>query len=75
MVIRADQRTVRFDKLLKFRATIVIQIFYILFKKIGQQSALFPPFGKHFCIQYFYIVKDCQQILIMQLSITPRNSM
>ena len=74
-VTRADPRTVRFDKILNFRATIVIQIFYISSKKIGQQSTLFEPFSKHFCIHYPYVVKDSKQLLIIQLSTTPRNSM
>ena len=43
MVTRADPRTVRFpfsnNKILNFWANIVIQIFYILSKKSGQQSA------------------------------------
>ena len=74
-VTRADPRTVRFDKILNFRATIVIQNFYISSKKIGQQSTLFERFSKHFCIQYFFVVKDSKQLLIIQLSTTSRNSM
>ena len=72
---RADPRTVYFDKILNFRATIVIQIFYISFEKIGQQSTLFEPFSKHFCIHYSYVVKNNKKLLIVQLSTTPRNSM
>ena len=74
-VTRADPRTVRFDKILNFRATIVIQIFYILSEKCGQQSTLFETFSKHFCIYYFYVVKDSKKLLIIQLSTTPRNTM
>ena len=74
-VTRADPQTVRFDKILNFWATTVIQIFYILSKKIGQQSTLFESLSKHFCIHYFYVVKDSKQLLIIQLSTTPRNSM
>ena len=40
-VTRADPQTVRFDKILNFWATIVIQIFYNLSDKAGQQSTLF----------------------------------
>ena len=74
-VTKADPRTVRFDKILDSRATIVIQIFYISSKKIGQQPTLFEPFSKHICIHYFYVVKDSKHLLIIQLSTTPRNSM
>ena len=74
-VTRADPQIVRFDEILNCWATIVIQIFYISSKKIGQQSTLFEPFSKHFCIQYSYVVKDSKQLLILQLSTTPRNSM
>ena len=49
-VTRADPRTVRFDKVLNFWATIVIQIFYIWSEKIGQQSTLFESCCEHFCI-------------------------
>ena len=45
-VSREDPRTVRFslsNKILNFRATIVIQIFNILSEKSGQQSTLFNP--------------------------------
>ena len=73
-ITRAYPRTIRFDKILNFRATIVIQIFYIS-SKIGQKSTLFEPFSKHFCIQYSYVVKDNKKFLIIQLSTTPRNSM
>ena len=52
-VTKADPRTVRFDKILNFRANIVNQIFYISSKKIGQQSTLLEPLSKHFCIHYF----------------------
>ena len=61
MVTRADARTVRFDKILNFRATLVIQIFYILSKKCGQQSTLLESFSKHFCIQYFLCRKRQQK--------------
>ena len=43
-VTRADPRAVRFDKILIFWATIVIQIFYILSEKCGQLSTLFEFF-------------------------------
>ena len=74
-VTRADPQTVRFDKILNTWATIVIQIFYILSKKIGQQSTIFKSFGEHFCVHYFSVVKDSKQLLIIQVSTTPRNSM
>ena len=74
-VTRADPQTVRFDKILNFWATIVIQNFYTLSENIGQQSTLFESLSKHFCIHYFYVVKDSKQLLIIQLSTTPRNSM
>ena len=45
-VPRADPRTVRFDKILNFWANIVIQIFYISSKKIGQQSTFFQLLTK-----------------------------
>ena len=70
-VTRADPQTARFDKILNFWATIVIQIFYILSKKTGQQSTLFESLSKHFCIHYFYVVKDSKQPIIIQLSTTP----
>ena len=74
-VARADPRTVRFDKFLIFWATVVIQIFYFSSEKISQQSKFFESFSKHFCIHYLHIVKDSKQLLIVQLSTTPRNSM
>ena len=74
-VTRAYSRTVRFDKILNFRATIVFQFFYILSGKSGQQPRLFESFSEHFCIHYFYVVEDSKQLLIIQLSTTPRNSM
>ena len=74
-VTRADPRTVQSDKILNFRANIVIQIIYILSEKCGQQSTLFESFSKHFCIHYFYVLKDSKKLLIIQLSTTPRNSM
>ena len=74
-VTTADPQTARFDKILNFWAPIVIQIFYILSKKSGQQSTLFESLGKQFCIHYFYVVKDSRQLLIIQLSTTPRSSM
>ena len=74
-VTRADPQTVGFDKILNFWAAIIIQIFYILSKKIGQHSTLFEPFSKHFCIHYLYVVKDSKQLIKIQLSTTPWNSM
>ena len=74
-VTRADPQTVRFDKILNFWATIVIQIFYILSEKSGQQSTLFETLSKHFCIYHLYVVKDSKELIIIQLSTTPRNSM
>ena len=77
-VTKADPRTVRSsfsNKILTFGATIVIQTFYILSGKPGQQCTLSEPFSKHFCIHYFSVVKDSKQLLIFQLSTTPRNSM
>ena len=73
-VTSADPRTVHFDKILNFWATIVIRIFYISSEKIGQQSTLLEPFSKHFGIHYFCVVKDSKMLLIIQLSTTPRNS-
>ena len=52
-VTRADPQTVRFDKILNFWATVVIQKFYILSEKFGQQPTLFESFSKHFRILYF----------------------
>ena len=74
-VTRAGPRTVRFDKILNFWATIVIKNFYILSKKSGQQSTLFESLSKHFCNHYLYVVKDSKEFIIIQLSDTPRNSM
>ena len=74
-VTRAKPQTVRFDKIVNFWATIVIQIFYILSKKSSQQSTLFESFGKHFCNHHFYVVKDSKELIKIQLSTTPRNSM
>ena len=74
-VTRADARTVRFDKILNFRATIVIQTFSILSEKCSQQSTLFESFSKHFSFHYFYVVKDRKKLLIIQLSTTPCNFM
>ena len=74
----ADPQNVRFsfsNKILKFWATIVIQIFNFLSEKSGHQRTLFEPLSKHFCINYFYVVKDSKEHLIFQLSATPRNSM
>ena len=64
-VTRADPRIVRFsfsNKILNFWANIVIQFFYILSEKSGQQSTLFQLFSKHFCIHYLYVVKDRKQL-------------
>ena len=55
-VIRADPQTVCFEKILNFWATIVIQIFYVLSDKSGQQCTLFESFGKHFYIQYIFML-------------------
>ena len=74
-VTRADPQTVRFDKILSFCATIVIQHFYILSEKTGQLSTFFESFSKHFCIDYFYVVNDSKELIIIQLSTTPRNSL
>ena len=71
-VTGADPQTLRFEKILNFWATIVIQIF-LHFVRL-QQSTLFESFSKHFCIHYFYVVKDSKQLLIIQFSTTPRNS-
>ena len=60
----ADPRTVRFDIILKFWATIVIQIFYILSEKSDQQSTLFESLSEHFCIHYFYVVTDSKKLII-----------
>ena len=64
-VTRADPWTVRFDEILNFRATIVIQFFYIPSKKIGQQSTLLESLSEHFCIHYFYVIKNSKQLLII----------
>ena len=74
-VVRADPQTVRFDKVLNFWATIIIQTLYILSQKSGQQSTLLESLSKHFCIHYFYVAKDSKELIIIQLSTTPRNSM
>ena len=74
-VTAADPQYIRFDKILKIWATIVIQTFYILFHKSGQQSTLFESFSKHFYVHYSHVVKDSKQLLIIQLSTTARNSM
>ena len=74
-VIRADPRIIRFDKILNFWATVVIQIFYFPSQKIGQQSTLFELFSRHFCNHCFYVVKDSKQLFIIQLSSNLRNSM
>ena len=71
-VTRADPRTVRFDNL-EFLATIVIQVFYILLEMSGQQPKLFETCSKHFCIHYFYAVKDSKESIIIPLSTTPRK--
>ena len=72
-VIRADPPYVPFDKILNFWSTMVIQNFYILPQKSGQQSTLFESFSKHFCILYLYVLKDSKELIIIQLSTTPRN--
>ena len=74
-VTRADPQTVRFEKILNFRSTIVIQIFYILSEKCGQQSTLFESFSKNFCIHYLYVVKDSKKLLIIEFSRILRSSM
>ena len=77
-VTRADPRTVRFSissKILNFWATIVIQIFYILSEKSGQQSTPFLSLSKYFCIHFVYVVKDSKELVIIKLSTSPRNSM
>ena len=74
-VTRADPRFVRFDKILNFWATLVIQTFYILSEKSSQQSTLFESLSKHFFIHYLYVVKDSKGLIIIQLSTTTRNSM
>ena len=74
-VTRANPQTVRFDKVLNFWATVVIQIFYIVSEKSGQQSTLFESLCKHFYIHYLYVVKDSKEPIIIQLSTTPCNSM
>ena len=70
-VVRTDPQTFRFDNILNCWAIIVIQVFYILSEKCGQQSTLFESFSKHFCIHYFYVVKDSKQLIIIQLSSFP----
>ena len=40
-VSRADPRTLRFVEILNFWATIVIQIFYLSSKKVGQKPTRF----------------------------------
>ena len=57
-ITRTDPRTVFSNKILNFWATIVIQNFYILFEKFGQQSTRFESFGKHVYIQYLHVVKN-----------------
>ena len=72
-VTRADPWTARFDKMLNFWTTIVIQIFCISSNKSGQKSTHFESFNKHFRIYYFQVVKNSKQLIIIQLSTTPRN--
>ena len=77
-VTRAVQGSLSFsfsNKILNLWATIVIQIFYISSEKSDQQSTLFESFSKHFCIHYLYVVKGSKELIIIQLSTTPRNSM
>ena len=59
-VNRADPLTEHFSsssRILNFWAwaTIIIQIFYILSQKSGQQTTVFKSFSKHFCVQYFNV--------------------
>ena len=61
-VTRADPRTIRFDKILKFWAIIVIQIFYNLSEKSGQQSTLFESLSKHVCFHYFMSLKTAKSL-------------
>ena len=78
MINRADPRTVRYstsNKYLKFWATIVIQIFYILSVKSDQHSTFFESHSKHFCNHYLHVVKDSKELIIIQFSTNPRNSM
>ena len=72
---RADPRSVHFDKIWNFWATIVIRIIYIFSEKSGQQSTLFESLGKRFCIHYLYVVRDSKELIITQLSTIPRKSM
>ena len=74
-VNRVDPQIVSVHKILNFWATIVIQIFFILSEKSGQQSTLFKSFSKHFCIQYLYVVKHSEEFIIIHLYTTLRNSM
>ena len=77
-VTKVDPRTVRFsfsNKILTFWATIIIQNFYILSKRSGQQSTLLESFSKYLCIHHFFVEKDSKELIIFQLSTTPRNSM
>ena len=77
-VTSAVPQTVRLsfsNRILNFWATIVIQIFYILSEKFGQQSTLFESLAKHLCIHYPYVGKDSKEPIVIQLYTTPRNSM
>ena len=77
-VTRANPRTVRFsfsNKILNFWPTIVIQLFYILSEKSGQQSTYLESLSRRFYIHYLYVVNDSKELIIIQLSTTPRNSM
>ena len=77
-ITRAERLTVCFSvsrKILSLRATIVIQIFYILSKNSGQQSTLLESFSKQFGIHYFFVVEDSERLIMIQFSTTPWNSM
>ena len=74
-VTRADPQTVRFAKILNFWATIVVQVVYTFSEKSAEQFTYFDSVSKHFCFHYIYVVKDSRELIIIQLSSTPRNSM
>ena len=77
-VTRSDPQAVCIsfsNKILNFSASIVIQILYILSKNSGQQSTLFESLSRHFCSHCLYVVRDSKELIIIQISTTPRNSM
>ena len=69
-VTRADPKTVRFDEISKFWATILIQILLTLSHKFGQQSTLFEFFSKH-CSAFNTLCRKRQQTASHKSSFPP----